>query len=560
MTIKKVTLLSLMFFLVYFIQYPLNDSLPGHADTFLNLSIFNDYYNRFEAYFFGENIGRAHFPVPFFQSYSELYIGEALIYMPFHIIGLDDIWSYYFFISILYALNSIGGYVFFRQFKINHFLSFAGGMSFACSAFALSQIELLNGIPYFFTFLAFASIIKFYNSGSSRDLVLTAVFTGIQMYFSAYIMIYSIVVLLMFMSYILLIKASLFSIKSLLKSLIIYLMIISPYVFVLLNYGFNAGDLNKVSLDNIHLFSLQFDDLWRPLNGNIFYVDNNPGGSGNLFRIVNHCFTGYLLIILGITGLFFVKGLARVYVFTLVFVGFFLSFGPSFTWDGKVYKTALYPLYNYFHLENFLRISSRAYSLVLIGFILSAVFLLNHSFFSGRFSLLSLIFLSVFALENVPLTLSFNHVKNDMILPVDMETSLKRLPNNTVIINLPSTIFSGKGYVQKGKDEHTREELFLYWQTIHKKNSVNGISSFVSVHRKKADEWIKGHQWDSLINYFDIERMYFIKDKVYYKEDKEVFESLIHNNGLDIETDNNDITIFIPKKSSKNTENEMGKM
>lgn len=541
-----------LFFFSLFIQYPLSDSLPGHSDTILNLSIFNDSFNRIIAFFQNENIGRAYYPEVFYEAFTELYWGHVLIFLPFKIMGLDDIWAYYIFISIIYTLNGLSVFYFFKYFKFSDYTSLLGGFLFSASAFAISQIEFLNGIPYFLFFLSLMIFFKYLDHKKLKYLYLSSILIGIQFYFSIYITIYFVAICAsIFIYHYLKNKATLIPFKLLFLSVIIGLFIIAPYIYIMIKYGFVNKGYSVIDFSNVNQFSLHWTDLIRPLSSHTFYRDVFPDILNNSFRIVSHGFLGFAFILLTILGIKDISKENKPLFFILLIIGIVFSAGP-YLYDGDIKIPApLYLFYKDLGFGGAMRIASRAYSLIIFAAIISILSLFDKIDAKGIRNIGITIFLILFFLENIPQKFAQNHYAKHLIVPISMNEYLAQKNNKYVILTLPSSLFSGMKFRDDGMSEHSREELYLYWQTKHKKNTVNGIGSYMSYNRKHVDDMIHKNQWEDLQDKYQVSSIIFLKKYIIDKSEGNQLKTLKMDSNLKLILEDKQTAIFEFKASKE---------
>lgn len=521
------SLVYTLLFLGIFIQYPLSGSLPGHSDTLLNLSIFNDTLNRISAFIHHEAIGRAYYPELYYEAFTELYWGHILIFIPFKLIHLSDIWAYYFFISIIYILNAYAAFYFFKYFNFSKESSLLGGLLFSANAFAFSQIEFLNGIPYFFFFSALIMYFKYIQSKLFKYLAFSSILIAVEFYFSIYITIYFVVICSsIFIVHFFQKKGILISIQDLIKAIIIGLILISPYIYIMIKYGFLTGGYSIIDVNNIEKFSLHLTDLIRPLPNHQFYKDWFPQNDNDSFRMVNYGFLGISFILFSILGLKKINKDFKPIFYIFLFSGIILSVGPYFYNGNFRIPAPLYPLYKNLGFSGALRIPGRAYSLIIIAAIFSILSFLDKMDTKGIKNITIILFAIVFYFENIPHRFVHNEYEKQLTMPTFPKVYLDNLPNDEVILTLPSSLFTGKKFRKDGLSEHSREELYLLWQTQHKKNTVNGIGSYMSFHRKDVDSLIHANKWDALYLNYQISKIVYFKDYVIDNTDINQLENL----------------------------------
>ena len=478
-----------VYFLVIFFPIFSENALPGNTDTLYNLAIFKDYWNRIVAFITNESIGNSLYPSEMVQKYAELYFGQAFLYLFYFGIFQDDILSYYLFLTTLYALNGLGMFLFAFRFLNRKIPSLVAGFIFSSSAFSFSQIELLNGIPYFFFFL---SIVKFLDYTSQplhyKNLVFSAIYAACQFYFSTYVFLYLLVFFVVLSIYHGKIWLQKQRILALFLSILVGLFLIFPYLYFA-DFGLAVIDsFNPLNYNSLPKFSLHFSDLWRHLPNNYIYNIPQPPIVNETVRNINFAFLGlgfWCFFFLSVYSLPF-KTIRFLLIF--LFVALFFSFGPTIQLLNFTILNPFEFLYSKVGLHSLFRIPARAFSLVIIAGSLTISFYLNRFPKSKRIQL-SVALCCLFFLENVPSRLNLYSVKQ--FLPPDELIdffSTKEHHSDLVIAILPSSIFTGKGYNKYERSEFSREYAYMYWQTFFKVNLVNGMCGFCPPSRMEFNE------------------------------------------------------------------------
>ena len=131
-----------LFFLLLFIQFPINGNLPGNADTWLvGITIPNALRIKFLSLFTGLKTGTSMFPENFL-AFGETAPGCSVIFSVFRIITRDDIVAYYFFISVLFSINAFGAAALARAYGAKTGPSVVAGFAFSCSNFIIANIDI----------------------------------------------------------------------------------------------------------------------------------------------------------------------------------------------------------------------------------------------------------------------------------------------------------------------------------------------------------------------------------------------------------------------------------
>jgi hypothetical protein len=531
-TVKKWLPLVLfyIYFLIVFSSFFLENALPGNTDTIYNLAIFKDYGNRLIALLTGESIGNALYPSKMMQQYAELYLGEAAIFLFYSVFTSSDVINYYLFIVTLYALNGWGMFLFANYLTRKTLPSLVAGLLFSSSSFAFSQIELLNGIPYFFFFLSLIYFLEYTKSITQKPYLLlwASVFAGIQFYFSNYIVLYLVVIMT---AYLLFIKNKLLLIPNFYKHLffaaIVGLIVILPYLIVA-DYGIpilNAH--NPITLDLIPKFSLQLSDLWRHLPNHRFYNLPQNSISNETLRNINFGFLGFSFYLIFIAALYNLSFKTYKWWVLLGSLAFIIAMGPIIQWPSGEVKSIVYPLFYKTDLYKFMRIPARIYSLSIIAAIIIVSYFLSILSREKRI-VLSIILVLLFYLENVPEKF---HLFNAEIIkpPKELSHFFEKYDDKSEIIVaiLPSSIFTGKRYNENGISEFSREYIYSYWQSLLKVNLVNGMCGFCPESRYTINHILSNNDVSRIKADFNVSHLVLLKNHIFKLDETEIFKE--HN-------------------------------
>lgn len=552
LTKLAVFILFLIYFLLIFKQYPDNNSLPGNTDTIYNLSIFKDYGNSISAFFTNEQIGNALYPEKSVQQYAELYLGEALIFNVLDLISSRDLYTYYLFISILYALNGWAAYLLsFYLFK-HHLPAVVVGFMLSSSSFAFSQIELLNGIPYAPFCISLLFFLKYLKNLQLRYLLLSSVFAAFQFYFSNYIFLYLIIffiVVIFAKKWTILLKSKTY--LHLLLASFIGLLLLLPYG-IMADWGTPVQKaFNPINLEMIKKFSLGLNDFGRHLPNHRLYNLPQAKILNETMRNVNFAFVGFVSYFFLLLALF-KKGYhvnKHIYIY-LILIGILMAVGPFLNINGVYYKMPLYPIYKYFNLQNYLRIPPRALSLAILGVALLIGMYLS-SLDKRKRNVISLMFMFVFFLENVPKHFHQNNGDELLLPPSNLYIIADSLPlDQTNIAFFPSSILSDKVYNDYGVSEYSREYIYSYWQTKIKVNTINGLSGFFPASRLYNNDLMMNIEHDNnlerLIILNALDYIVVVKDKTLILSQQELTQiDFIYNSPfLSLISESENATLF----------------
>lgn len=554
----------LLVFGVLFIQFPLNGSLPGGVDTWFDLSMFNDYANRLESWFYKTELGTAYFPESNYFSFNNPAFGGALFYIPLKWLGVSDLWAYYGFTVITYALVAFSIYRLTFFFVRNTFISVYCGLAFSCSNFFLSTIDNPDITLFFMCFFSLYFFLRFIDEENPKYMYYTGVFGGLTVYFSSYAFLFqSIALLIIGLTSLrkIIFQRNLFI--SLLISLAIYTVVIYPYASIYILNGSVANSWNPgENLFAVATVSLNFNDLARFHPNNLIYPSMKDLGNTGWLHNTRSAGIGiglYALAVLGIVKMK-MKGLPLYVLFLLFLV---IALGPSIYVKNTIIEMPMMFLYKNLNLNEYFRISVRAYFMSVTVIVCLAGVGLNFLFKSSYRSI-ALGLMAFILAENIPASLDHYQSEQLMKAPTGYLEFLNKQPLST-IANYPSSFFSGfhPNIPAKCSDtnlnfaeyEVTRDYRYMYWQTKHKHNIINGFSGFIPYSRIQNQAYMefieRENNLHNLVQNNGLDYLIYHKQLLLNCEQKDgVLTWLKSSNQLEITLENDAICIFQPLNRS----------
>jgi hypothetical protein len=596
----------LLFFLLLFIQFPLNDSFPGNTDTYAAISFSNQYILKLKSFFSGADYGQSLYPFKNIFSSGETAIGTSLFFIMFKCLGLNDLMSYYFFISLLFSLSAYSASSFFSNFFVSKRIHFLLGLSFCTTNFIFGNIDSPHTIFFFFFFLSIHHCYGYINEKKKKRLFFSTVFCSLQAYFSIYVFLMTATTLFIILVSHLKDFSPLFKKerKFLVGNMALLAFLLFPFFNQYILKGLKQDVTNPWNYKPIsELHSFNPEDLLRKLPGNLynwkgdipiveegleelklykkygfeeysgeFIKKDHPlipkdskfhfnilaltspldKDSNKLnFPFLRRCgFLGVTLYICSFFGIFVSGKRLRIFSFFLIFSGLFLSFGPLIKVSNVVFPNFLYPLYQNIELMSYVRIPSRFFLLYQLG-----LFLFAGKFFEfllikkGKLDLPKIIvpFLFFFiVLENIPF--SFLKFKNFMNPPKSYGEFFKD-KKDSIVLNLPSNL----GLYFFGENEnffsYSRESIYMNWQTYLENNIVNGTHGYIPKTRLNLQTMInKIHQEkevDRLKKNFNVNYIVFFKKMILSESESLILEkSLKPNSKMTLSFENDELAIF----------------
>lgn len=499
--------LYLVIFAVVFLQFPLQGSLPGKLDTWFYLNAFRSIGNYLQAWLTGVPVGTALYPEAALYLFGNYSFGQSVFYLPFQWLGMNDIWAYYCFAVCLFALNAWSVMALAGVWIKSRPAAFAAGLIFASTNFMFGNLDNPDAIFLAPGIAAVWALWKWSETRNPAFVLLAGLLGGAEVYFSSYAFLFTAVLMAVTLVFTARQWASWRMVATGLAGFAMFLLVIWPYcdMYIFtdrLSSGYNPAHSIKVA----DAVSLTWEDLFTPLPDNLFYAYRAKQEDNWIFK-AKSAFTGFLIPLLGIIGWAFIRRRGWFIAAFVVFV--LLAIGPYVGQND--HKAPLYFLYEHFHIHNLFRISIRAYFFAILVLVVPAVFLAHR--WSQRTPWPRLVFAGFVVLmlaENVPLKLrTYNSAEL-----MQLSRELPDFDNGAVLLNLPSSFYSGHipGFRYPCEEskvnyefEFLREYQYVYQQTVHEANTVNGFPGFIPHTRMRNQRWIQdvGSQGylDSLIHY-----------------------------------------------------------
>jgi len=507
----------LAFFALLFLQFPLNSALPGNCDSWLLVALSNQYLLAFQK-LFGAVAGGAMYPVSQVFSYGEASPGCCALFLLLKVFGLDDVWTYYLYLTLIFGLTGWAVY----RFAILFMRPFPGalfaGFAFSCCNMTFAHID--DSIIYFYLIPLTAArlLVRFFRERRVPLLWGAMALGGLQIYFSLYVFVYQTVLLGALFIFFGWIKKEPIPWHDIGKAGSLYVLLPIPYLLFYLNtlLFLHYNDPFKL-LYTARMTSLMPFDFVTALPENLLY--------GNLIDLpqnwgfVRHRnFIGFLLIGLGLYGLRRWNEHRMLFLFVII-GGLLFGIGPDFMYhpQAKVMPPApLYPFYTWLPILSYLRVTHRAYFLVLLAFSLCAGLSLERIFsrvLATRRSIAFVVAAGAFlihGIENIPMPFKRWPVGEYIPIPADYREFAASVGPEEVFLDVPTTFtmdledlalwerLDPREFVERKAGDprpqmrevsmftsswdplfqYNRELIYLYWQSQHRHSTVSGLNGY----------------------------------------------------------------------------------
>jgi hypothetical protein len=541
--------LYLIFFAIVLVQYPVNKALTGNTDSWFYVGAFKLYETYILSLFVDVPIGEALYPSgPGFMYGDPCFFG-ALLYRPFCWLGMNELWAWCSMLVVVYATNAFGAFLFFGNWARKNITAFWAGLALGASAFSFGNMDSPNAFYLGTMFFCLHYSNKFLNAGQWKHLIISVVFGSSTLYFSAYIFVFQALLLLFtWVCY----YGKVLAVKGLKKKLsiavILATLLVAPYLFGFLwAPGGISSAWNPVdSYHAIDLLSLDLPDLVRPLEGNLLYPVLKDGLHNHSFFYAQHAvFPGLLFFVLAVAGYIIAPVRSRVWL-VLSVIGFIMAVGPCIHIAGVRIPMPMEILYKHAGLDGSIRNPVRLWYLVLVGLIGLTLPAIDKLLDKPKGILLLLLVIGVYVLENVPFKAP-KYNATAYVYPDKGYLDVLTAETDAVVLELPSAVYT-RGDWPKGLNEFSREYIYMFWQTKHNLNLVNGCNGFLPETRLVLDDMlcrlVDDNTLSLLVQQFGTSVVVFHKNLTLLEDDKRIEAYLRSHAGLQKELETNNTIIY----------------
>lgn len=554
-TAKKEVLVLFSFLIIislYFIQLPLNGSLPGKIDNWFYVYVQEYLIEKMKNH----SIGTSVYPESSFFPFGNLSIGFSIFYFPVRRLGLDVIWSFWWLTSVIYTLNAYGFYKLTSYFSIKRKIGFIGGLLFALSNYFIANSDNLDGLSCGFGLLSIYMLVKSNYFRKPQLLIFVAFLLGFQMYFSSYMFMLSGIVCAVYaMFYFIKSKDKFLWFRYYFLLIVIVLIMIFPFVNI---YFFKSGLIdssNPVNIGDADKYTnLYWKDLFRYLEGNILY--------GNIFLVTKDYWLdklhtlgiGLSVLIMGCFGIWKIPH--RTFVYLLISIGLLLSIGPQIEIFGFEIKNLLFVILNFFSIDNLFRINIRSFIIILFCVWLGWSYILNKIVLEFGYRKVFILVVFLAYIENIPASLKI-YSSRELIDYAHEVKNLDFINSKDVVLNLPTYIYSSlyPEFYTKISDlpdsdiEAVIEHQYMLHQAWGNWNTINGIPGFLPKSRIKNQEDVLKIEnpiiRNELLNRNNISFIILHKKFVYMlKGGKSLLDYEVILNEYDKVFDNGEMTVY----------------
>ncbi len=529
-----------LFFFFFFLSFPLNNSLISEGDSWYYVGKFNYFLNTLYSYFFNEPYSQYFYPdsKPFLN--GEPSFGLFLIWLIYKLVLNDEVWCYFLLIVTIFTLNSISVNLLVRNYvkNINGEVALLSGLFFSCNMFMFANIENINTLfiaPGIFAVYLFYRLINNEVVIKKREAILFVGLMLLQLVSSVYNFCY---VLIFLLSIVLIHRKTFFQniVQHKLKwSSIIasgFVLSLAYILFIIIfadkkstHWNFSSG------LYVVKIFSITLDDFFRVLPHTLY----NKGNSGSLILNYQSFFLGFTFIILTCVGIYRSKLRFKEFYIAL-FLSIIIGIGTYIQVNGQVILMPLGLLYEKLNAYSYFRFPYRI--LLLIVLLLSILASIGLDFIVSRtkFRIIILLVAFAFFIENIPFKRSYTNF-NIYYQEGQYIKSILNETNQNILLLPAGDLMNRDGMIPRMNET---VYVFMYWQTIIKRNILNGNSGFLPPHIVELNDAIYKSEdpYESLVSYclkYDVDMVIHYGDSWNFDTfplDSNLLEPMLVNEGI----------------------------
>ncbi|MFN8287488.1 MAG: hypothetical protein U0V74_12070 [Chitinophagales bacterium] len=293
------------------------------------------------------------------------------------------------------------------------------------------------------------------------------------------------------------------NLKWFLPAAVFVAIVAAPFIYYYKILRLGAVNYNQLdNLDYAPLLSLNMDSFGQALPHNLFFK-----GTGTSWpEMVRSAYLGISISLVALIGVF--NNRKKTFPLFLLFAGVLIALGPYFCWHNKpIEPSPMILLYKLLPVSAYVRVPLRLYFIALCGHIILFSMgwqILERQKYAGKPLLAFLVLIALTESLPFPLMQYSSATKLNQA-----ECNAKLLPKgDAVVLNLPSSLF-----VQQDQ----REYIYMYYQSFHHHNILNGSLAYFSPERLRADKLCKELNsnpaaLDTLIIEYNVGAIMFHKD------------------------------------------------
>lgn len=505
--------------------------LLGNCDSVIAVAIGNIDLAEFKAAISHEKIGRSLFPLegPLFLGESSMLLGA--LFAVFKFLSNNDFLSYSLLVSLIVSGNIVSAWLLFRELTGSPFAAFAGSVVFSLNSFLIcANIDSFHTICFAPAFLAFALLLRQEAPGRApaenrRALLLVGALWGLEIYVSIYAFIVSAFILPL----VLLCRRGRAASSSVSFAPFITAAILvgAPFWFAHLRSLSSKNffnPFNNAALTELH--SLNLDDFSRRAPGTRGYNQNHDiAYSKEDAAIVNYlpypfagfkpdpraasssarrspalglfahsrraAWPGFILpCLLVIASALLIRSGNQGLIWTcIVFytAGLLIALGPITSAGAEgVIRSPLAFFYSHFSWLDYFRVPSRMYMLCI--FAMAMLVSLGAARMTKREAKAAFGLILLYVAENVPTSPPVYNIPLIPSAELLKEAQKLSLSNDESLLHYPSELDLGIFNDWKPVFQWSREELYMNWQTYHKRNIPNGVQGYLTKPRMDLNE------------------------------------------------------------------------
>lgn len=531
------------FYFLFLSPFLFAENFAGNTDVIVHTTLFKEYILKLKELTGGQTYGYSFYPSNGTSLFLENMYGHTLLFIIGKILFMPDYLASVFILWTVLILNGIAVYKFIYIFTKNLRASYIMGFFFPLSSFMMANVEFLNGITVFPFIFSLYYLEKYRTKKISTDFYLAVLFLGLQTFFSGYYFLEGSFLFLIFILANWINKEFLPDSKKLLYGALILLVLCIP-TFIRLSSSEFAHAYNPFREFNLEVFTIKFKSFFLSAPGNLVY-----GRFYEYFVGPFRANTGILFFILFTYGIY--KGYkSRGFMLSIAFIAAFLSTGSYFISIGDIQIPSLFKItFDWNFLGNYFRLPYRFYTITLLLFTLSAAWGYHHIEKKIKHpSILAVTVLMVLLAENIEprqYTVDQKYITN---LPAGYDIITKKKNEQPVqVAEFPSSLFTHM-YIKKEHNEYRREFIYMYRQTFHHQNIINGSASYFPKARVENNNLMirisENNNLHQLIQKNQLSYLTFHKNLVYHPSEWEILSFFEQSNLLNKQYEDDTMVIF----------------
>ncbi|MCB9204954.1 MAG: hypothetical protein H6603_08260 [Flavobacteriales bacterium] len=486
----KVITLYLLFFLTYFVQYPINGSLPGNLDTWWFIHVFEQL-NFAKLFEDSQHSGIAGYPDGNLLLLGDFSLATSFIFNLIHLLIANKIIAYYILVSLIFSLNSFSMFVLGKHFFYRIGVRFYTGFVFGAGPFFIGGIDNLGAFTVYPAVLGLHFFLNCLQRQNIGDLLGFTSFAILQIFSGYYFFVLGGLICL-----ILFLEKSVRQKEMPLSGPMVLASVVALCVFISFSmlYHHKISELsavNPIDVFNEETIRLLPRDLFRPHSNNLIYKQVPVRENFEVLNGIHSLFMGWLVWILAFVAIVKSQSNYKFILVLLLIAGVVIAFGASVEIFGTTFKMPMYYVFKYLD-SGVIRVSIQAYFISHLALCILAGLGFSTVMTYVKTPILYIVFPVIFVVECLAFPLPSYNSQPYLNISNEYQRVIDRHSNRSIqtILDLPSSLYSD---VCLNDDLYPYSIDFIYtnWQTQHHHNILNGRAGFIPFNRLVVDSLVQ---------------------------------------------------------------------